>query len=38
MPIDGFMHFAEQVEKLRARILEQSQKGASDEKPGKNKK
>ena len=38
MPIDGFMHFAEQVEKLRTQILEKSEKVAPVEKPSKNKK
>jgi hypothetical protein len=34
MPIDGFMHFADQVDKLKAKILEQSE---SAEAPKKKK-
>ncbi len=35
MPLDGFMHFADQVEKLKGKILEQS---GSAEAPKKEKK
>jgi len=38
IPIDGFMHFADQVDKLKAKILEQSESTEALKKEKKGKK
>lgn len=38
MPLDGFMHFADQVDKLKAKILEQSELAEAPKKEKKGKK